>query len=57
MTEADRFNELIHPATRLSIVALLAAADLAEFASVRDELGLPAPGVLEPGRRMCRASG
>ena len=30
MTEA-RFDELIHPSTRLSIVALLAAADWAEF--------------------------
>jgi DNA-binding MarR family transcriptional regulator len=36
----DGFDELIHPATRLSIVALLAAADWAEFAFVRDELGL-----------------
>jgi DNA-binding MarR family transcriptional regulator len=37
---AARFDELIHPSTRLSIVALLAAADWAEFAFVRDELGL-----------------
>jgi DNA-binding MarR family transcriptional regulator len=35
-----RFDELIHPATRLSIVALLAAADWAEFTFVRDHLGL-----------------
>lgn len=35
-----RFDELIHPSTRLSIVALLAAADWAEFGFVRDELGL-----------------
>jgi DNA-binding MarR family transcriptional regulator len=35
-----RFDELIHPSTRLSIVALLAAADWADFAFVRDELGL-----------------
>jgi DNA-binding MarR family transcriptional regulator len=34
------FDELIHPATRLSIVALLAAADWADFAFIRDELGL-----------------
>jgi DNA-binding MarR family transcriptional regulator len=34
------FDELIHPATRLSIVALLAAADWADFAFVRDQLGL-----------------
>ncbi len=39
MTEA-RFDELIHPSTRLSIVALLAAADWAEFAFMRDRLEL-----------------
>ena len=39
MTEA-RFDELIHPSTRLSIVALLAAADWAEFAFVRERLDL-----------------
>jgi DNA-binding MarR family transcriptional regulator len=39
MTKA-RFDELIHPSTRLSIVALLAAADWAAFAFVRDQLGL-----------------
>jgi len=39
MTE-PRFDELIHPSTRLSIVALLAAADWAEFAFVRDRLDL-----------------
>jgi DNA-binding MarR family transcriptional regulator len=39
MAEA-RFDELIHPSTRLSIVALLASADWADFAFVRDELGL-----------------
>jgi DNA-binding MarR family transcriptional regulator len=40
MTDDARFDELIHPATRLSIVALLAAAEWAEFAFVRDQLGL-----------------
>ena len=35
-----RFDELIHPSTRLSIVALLAAADWADFAFVRDQLGM-----------------
>jgi DNA-binding MarR family transcriptional regulator len=40
MTDAARFDELIHPATRLSIVALLAAADWADFAFIRDQLGL-----------------
>jgi DNA-binding MarR family transcriptional regulator len=39
MTTA-RFDELIHPSTRLSLVALLAATDWAEFAFLRDELGL-----------------
>ena len=35
-----RFDELIHPSTRLSIMALLSAADWAEFSFVRDALGL-----------------
>jgi len=39
MTEA-RFDELIHPSTRLSIVALLAAADWADFAFMRGRLEL-----------------
>jgi DNA-binding MarR family transcriptional regulator len=39
MTE-PRFDEIIHPSTRLSIVALLAAADWVDFAFVRDRLGL-----------------
>lgn len=39
MTEA-RFDELIHPSTRLSIVALLAGADWAEFGFLRDQLEL-----------------
>ncbi len=34
------FDELIHPATRLSIVSLLAAVDWVDFAFVRDRLGL-----------------
>ncbi|HEY7940199.1 MAG TPA: transcriptional regulator [Acidimicrobiales bacterium] len=37
---APRFDEIIHPSTRLSIVALLAAADWVDFAFVRDHLGL-----------------
>jgi DNA-binding MarR family transcriptional regulator len=37
---APRFDELIHPSTRLSIVSLLAAADWADFGYVRDQLGL-----------------
>ena len=40
MTVAPQFDELIHPSTRLAIVALLAAADWAEFAFIRDRLGL-----------------
>jgi DNA-binding MarR family transcriptional regulator len=39
MSEA-RFDELIHPSTRLSIVSLLASADWIEFAFVRDRLEL-----------------
>jgi len=35
-----KFDELIHPSTRLSIVALLAAAEWVDFAVVRDELAL-----------------
>jgi DNA-binding MarR family transcriptional regulator len=34
------FDELIHPSTRLSIVALLASADWIDFAFVRDQLAL-----------------
>ncbi|MGW4545046.1 transcriptional regulator [Streptomyces violaceorubidus] len=34
------FDELIHPATRLSVVALLAATEWADFAFVRDSLSL-----------------
>jgi DNA-binding MarR family transcriptional regulator len=40
MRDPATFDELIHPATRLSIVALLAAADWAEFAFIRDQLAL-----------------
>ena len=35
-----RFDELIHPSTRLSIVALLAAADWIDFAFARERLGM-----------------
>jgi DNA-binding MarR family transcriptional regulator len=35
---APQFDELIHPSTRLSIVALLASTDWAEFSFVRDRL-------------------
>ncbi len=34
------FDEVIHPSTRLSIVALLASTDWAEFSFVRDRLDL-----------------
>jgi hypothetical protein len=37
---APRFDEIIHPSTRLSIVALLAAVDWVDLAFVRDRLGL-----------------
>jgi hypothetical protein len=40
MTTPARFDELIHPSTRLSIVALLASADWTDFAFVHDRLGL-----------------
>jgi len=40
MSAAPRFDEIIHPSTRLSIVALLAAADWADFSYVRDQLDL-----------------
>ncbi len=36
----ERFDELIHPSTRLSLVATLAAADWAEFAFLKDRLSL-----------------
>jgi len=35
-----RFDELIHPSTRLILVATLAATDWAEFAYLRERLGL-----------------
>lgn len=34
------FDEFIHAPTRLSIVSLLAAADWADFAFIRDTIGL-----------------
>jgi DNA-binding MarR family transcriptional regulator len=40
VTAPPQFDELIHPSTRLSIVALLASADWIDFAFVRDRLGL-----------------
>ena len=39
-SDAPKFDELIHPSTRLSIVALLAAADWADFSFIRDRLAL-----------------
>jgi DNA-binding transcriptional ArsR family regulator len=35
-----KFDELIHPSTRLAIVSLLAAADWIEFSFIRDQLEL-----------------
>ncbi len=40
MSVAPGFDELIHAPTRLSIVALLAASQWAEFTFVRDSLGM-----------------
>ncbi len=37
---AARFDELIHPSTRLSLVATLAAADWVEFAFLKERLAL-----------------
>lgn len=37
---AAKFDELIHPSTRLTLVATLAAADWAEFAFLKDRLAL-----------------
>ena len=37
---APQFDELIHPSTRLSLVALLSAADWAEFSFLRNRLEL-----------------
>ena len=37
---AAQFDEIIHPSTRLSIVALLASTDWADFSFVRDRLSL-----------------
>jgi DNA-binding MarR family transcriptional regulator len=34
------FDELIHPSTRLSLVALLSSTDWADFSFLRDRLGL-----------------
>ncbi|MEW9521559.1 transcriptional regulator [Streptomyces tubercidicus] len=40
MSTPSGFDELIHPATRLSVVALLAAAEWADFPFLRDSLSL-----------------
>ncbi|MFJ2112885.1 MULTISPECIES: transcriptional regulator [unclassified Streptomyces] len=40
MSTPDGFDELIHPATRLSVVALLATTEWADFAFMRDSLSL-----------------
>ena len=40
MTPGAKFDDIIHPSTRLSIVALLAATDWVDFGFVRDRLGL-----------------
>jgi DNA-binding MarR family transcriptional regulator len=37
---APQFDELIHPSTRLSIVAILASTDWADFSFVRDRLAM-----------------
>ncbi|MCK7625061.1 transcriptional regulator [Streptomyces sp. RS10V-4] len=40
MSTPSGFDELIHPATRLSVVAMLAATEWADFAFIRDGLSL-----------------
>ncbi|MGJ6124582.1 transcriptional regulator [Mycolicibacterium fluoranthenivorans] len=40
MPEPARFDELIHPSTRLTLVATLAAADWAEFGYLKERAGL-----------------
>jgi DNA-binding transcriptional ArsR family regulator len=40
VTTPAGFDELIHPSTRLAVVALLAASEWAEFAFVRNTLEL-----------------
>ncbi len=40
MAASPRFDELIHAPTRLSIVALLAASQWADFTFMRDSLGM-----------------
>ncbi|MFT3900889.1 MAG: transcriptional regulator [Gordonia sp. (in: high G+C Gram-positive bacteria)] len=40
MSVEPRFDELIHPSTRLSLVAALAAADWADFAFLKDRLAM-----------------
>ncbi|NGO13071.1 transcriptional regulator [Streptomyces sp. HC44] len=40
MSTPTGFDELIHPATRLSVVALLATTEWADFAFIRDSLSL-----------------
>ena len=37
---APRFDELIHPSTRLALIATLAAADWVEFAFLKEKLAL-----------------
>ncbi|GAA2375040.1 transcriptional regulator [Streptomyces carpaticus] len=40
MSTPSGFDELIHPATRLSVVALLASTEWADFGFIRDSLSL-----------------
>lgn len=40
MSTPTGFDELIHPATRLSVVALLATTEWADFAFIRESLSL-----------------
>ena len=43
MSLPAKFDELIHPPTRLAIVSLLAATEWADFKFIRDEVASPTP--------------
>jgi DNA-binding MarR family transcriptional regulator len=55
VTTPDGFDELIHAPTRLSLVALLAASEYAEFRFLRDELELSDSALSKQLARLERA--
>jgi DNA-binding MarR family transcriptional regulator len=56
MTAWPRFDELVHAPNRLKICALLAAADSAEFSTIREGLGV-ADSVLSKHVRVLHEAG